>query len=139
MEVQIPWLGVVLAALSAMVIGSFWYSKYAFGAKWQKMIGLSGDRMAKEGPRALAILVVVSFVTAYVLARFINYAHYLSQNSWLTDSLQTSLWVWLGFALTTIVAHGVFEPRDRYLMAINAGNRLVTLVVMALILSAFFK
>lgn len=139
MEVQIPWLGVVLAAVSAMVIGSLWYSKAVFGAKWQKMIGLSNDRMAKEGPKALSMLVVVSFVTAFVLAHFINYAHAYNQGTWMSDSFQTALWVWLGFGLTTILAHGVFEPRDRTVMVINAGNRLVTLVVMALILGAFFK
>ena len=84
-------------------------------------------------------MVVVSLITAYILAHFINYTHYFNGGSWGNSALLTALWAWVGFGLTTIVAHGAFEPRDSKVMVINAGNRLLTLLVMGMILGVFFK
>ena len=122
-----------------MVVGTLWYSASLFGKSWQKMIGLSNEHMAKTGPKAMAALMLMSLITAYTLAYFINFTHTGMGGTWLSDSLVTAFWVWLGFGLTTIVAHGIFEPRDAKVMVINAGNRLVTLLVMAAILGMFFK
>jgi hypothetical protein len=122
-----------------MVVGTFWYSPWLFGQQWQKMIGLSDAAMKKSTPAALAWLIPTSFLTAYVLAHFIIAAHGYYHGTWMNDSLQTATWAWCGFALTAVLAHGVFEPRDRMVMAINAGNRLATLLVMGLILGLSFS
>jgi uncharacterized membrane protein len=138
-QVVFPWAGVIMSALSAIVVGSIWYSPWVFGAQWQKMIGLSDKDMKKRATTALAWLIPASFLTAYVLAHFIMAAHGYYHGTWMNDSLQTAFWAWVGFGLTTVVAHGVFEPRDRLVMAINAGNRLATLLIMGLILGVSFS
>jgi hypothetical protein len=137
MQVQVSLIGVILAAVAAMVIGFVWYHPKFFGATWQKMIGLSDKDMKKNMPTAMGMMVVVSLLTAYILDHFINYAHSFMAVSWMSAAVQTSLWVWLGFGLTTIVAHGAYEPRDRQVMLINAGNRLATLLAMGLVLGYF--
>jgi Protein of unknown function (DUF1761) len=135
--VVVSWLGIFLAAVSAMIIGAVWYSPALFGKAWMHAIGLSEAEMKKRMPSAMGSLVVVSLVTAYVLDHFINYAHLFTSASWLDSGLSTAVWIWFGFGLTTIVAHGAFEPRDRKVLLINAGNRLVTLLVMGAILGFF--
>lgn len=139
MEVQIPWLGVVLAALSAIVIGMIWYSPSVLGKQWMKITGIKEADMKKQMAPATVTLVVVSLLTAYVMAHFINYTHLWSGESWMNSGLQTAFWAWLGFGVTTIVAHGIFEPRDKQVMLINAGNRLATYLAMGVILGAFLK
>lgn len=137
MEAQVSIIGVLLAAASAIAIGTIWYNPKLFGASWQKMIGLSDAEMKKNMGPAMGMMVFVSLLTAYILAHFINYAHSFMAVSWMSAGVQTALWAWLGFGLTTIVAHGAFEPRDRQVMLINAGNRLVTLLAMGVILGYF--
>ncbi len=137
MEAQVSLIGVILAAASAIVIGSIWYSPKLFGGMWQKMIGLTDQEMKKNMGPAMIMMVVMSLLTAYVLDHFINYTHNFMAVSWMSAGLQTALWVWLGFGLTTIVAHGAFEPRDKQIMLINASNRLVTLTAMGAILGFF--
>jgi hypothetical protein len=140
MTLQIPLLGILLATVAAMVVGTVWYSPALFGKSWMKMIGTDKEHMDEAMLKAVPMLVVVALLTAYVLTIFINYAHaFMPAQDWFTTALVTSLWVWLGFGATTVLAHGVFEPRERMVMLINMGNRLVTLVLMGAIIGAFLK
>ena len=137
MQILVSFWGVVLAAASSMAIGMLWYSDNMFGKSWKKMIGTTDKQMKKNMGPATGILVLTSLLTAYILDHFVNYAHNFMAVSWMSAGVQTALWAWLGFGLTTIVAHGVFEPRDRQLMLINAGNRLASLLAMGIILGYF--
>ncbi len=139
MEAQLPVIGIILASLSAMIVGMVWYSSKVTGTAWMAMIGIKDKDMQAKIASAMPMLVAAALVTAYTLALFTNYAHAFNGGTWMTDSIMTAIWLWIGFGVTTIVAHGVFEPRDRRVMLINAGNRLVTLLVMAVILGLFYK
>lgn len=126
------WLGIVLATVAAMVIGSLWYSKLLFGNQWQKLVGLKDSDMKKGMAKGMIIMLVMAFVSAYVLKRFIVIAAPASY----MEALKVALWIWLGFVVTYVVGGGVFEKRPPKLMAINLANQLVTLLVMAAILFA---
>ncbi len=139
MSIHISFIGVLLSTAAAMVIGGLWYSPFLFGTPWMKAIGLTDKAMKARTKGALGVLVVVYAVTAYVLSLFTAYYHAYSGGSGLKGGLVTALLVWLGFGATTILAHGVFEPRDRSVLYINMGNRFVTLVSMGLIVGACFK
>lgn len=70
MEVQINLWAVVLATVSSMVVGSIWYAQAVFGKRWAQLanIDLAKDRNNADMYRPLVITLVVSFITAYVLA-----------------------------------------------------------------------
>ena len=137
MFVGVSAVGVILAAVSAIVIGMIWYSKATFGKQWMSMMGISDKDMKKGMAQAMVWLVGISLVTAFVLAQFTVYVHSYMGGSWLAAGFETALWAWLGLAATAIFAHGVFDPRDKKVLYINAVNRLVTLLVMGLIIGAF--
>lgn len=139
MQVDISWLGVVLAAVSAMAVGSLWYSKFMFGKPWQKISGATDSGMKEKMGPAMATMLVISLVTAYILAHFVVYTHGYNHGTAVGDGLQTGLWAGLGLGATTIFAHGLFEPRNKKILWINAGNRLVTLTIMGAIIGAFIK
>jgi hypothetical protein len=137
MFANVSVVGVLLAAISAMIVGTIWYSKAVFGGQWMSMMGISDKDMKKGMAQAMVWLVGISLVTAFVLAQFIVYVHAYMGGSWLAAGFETALWAWLGLAATAIFAHGVFDPRDKKVLYINAVNRLVTLLVMGLIIGAF--
>ncbi len=71
MEAQVNWLAVVLATLSTMVVGSIWYAPQVFGKKWMKLIGKTEKELGNNkaaATQAILITLVVSFISAYVLA-----------------------------------------------------------------------
>lgn len=134
MEVQINYLAVFLAMVSSMVVGAVWYSKSVFGTTWAKLVKLSDKDMVAGAPRAMGITVVVSLITAFVLAHMSFIAHSFYGNSFLYDAMLTAFWLWLGFTAARIVTHDVFEQRQTKLTVLSVTHELITLEVMALII-----
>jgi hypothetical protein len=131
--------GWVLGGLSAIVVGVIWYSPFLFGKQWGKALGVSEKEMAQDRAKVMPVLLIISFLTAYVLSLLTAYFHNYTHDGWLMSGFDTAVLAWVGLAGTALVAHDVFDPRPKSKLYINLGNRLVTLVVMGLIIGAFAK
>ena len=133
-EVQVNYLGVFLAGLAAMVVGSIWYSKPVFGKMWMKMVGLTDEKQKSGGMKPLVIAAVLSFITAYVLAHTIELSYAYFGRPYVETGLITGFWLWLGIAFTQMVMHDAFEQRPMKLTFLNVMSQLVTLLAMGLVL-----
>lgn len=136
MNVEINMVGVLLASLAAMVVGSVWYAKPVFGKSWIKLLNLDEKRMKKDAPKAMASAVLMSLLTAFVLAHVTYLSNAFYGGSFMSSAVTTAFWMWLGFQFTLVVMNGFFEQRPVKLMFINASNQLVTLLAMGLVLGA---
>ena len=134
MEVDVNWVAVLLATASTMVVGSIWYAPAVFGNTWMKLVKLDKAKAAKNGIKPILVTVVVSFITAYILAHVSFLSNVYSANSWLYDSLMTAFWLWLGFVAARMITHDAFEGRPLKLTVMNVSHELVTLMVMGLII-----
>lgn len=130
MNVEINYLAVFLAMVSSMVVGAIWYAKPVFGTEWAKLVGLNDKKMQQGAARAMGITVVVSLVTAYVLAHVAYLSNQFFGNSFLQDSLTTAFWLWLGLTAARFITHDAFEQRQPKLTLMNVAHELVTLLVM---------
>jgi hypothetical protein len=133
MSVEVNWAAVLLATLSTMVVGSVWYTPKVFGKKWEKLARIDPKHKA-NAVQAIAITLVVSFITAYILAHVIFLANNFFGNTFLTDAMATAFWVWLGFTAARFITHDAFENRPKQLTLMNIAHELVTFMVMALII-----
>ena len=135
MEVNVNWLAVLLATASTMVVGSVWYARPVFGNAWIKLAKLDIKKMEKEGAaKAILVTLVVSFLSAFVLAHVSFLAHDYFKNSFLQDVLSTAFWTWLGFTAARFVTHDAFEGRPAALTLMNVAHEFVTFMVMALVI-----
>lgn len=134
MEVQINWIAVFLAMVSSMVVGSIWYAKPILGEKWQKLVKLDDKKMQKGAVKAMGITVVVSLITAFVLAHVTYLSYSFFDTSFMSAALTTAFWVWLGFTASRMITHDAFEQRDTKLTMMNITHELVTLLVMGLVI-----
>jgi hypothetical protein len=125
---------VLLATASSMVIGSIWYSRRAFGAYWMRAVGHTEQSMRESAVGPLVITVLVSFVTAWVLAGTVAIAQNFYGGSFLTSSLLTAFILWAGFTAARMVTHDAFDRRPAGVTVLNIAHELVTLEVMALII-----
>jgi hypothetical protein len=135
--IAINYWGVLAAAVASMIVGGVWYAQGVFGKTWAKLAGLKLDG-GKPTPQnmapLLAIQFVASLVTAYILAHFVWFVHYFTQDTWITDGINTALWVWLGFVASRLLTHDLFEGRRKKLTLLNIAHEVVTLVVMGLVI-----
>ena len=130
--------GVILAAISSMVVGSLWYMPQAFGKSWAQLTGVKLEKIGKGTPKQMAwtygSVFLASLVTAYILAAMTFVDQQFFRDSYLYDAFNVALWLWLGFTAARIYVHDAFEKRRKKLTVLNAAHELVTVLVMALII-----
>ncbi len=139
MSVDINYLAVFLAALSSMVVGSLWYMPATFGKAWMRLTGVTPDRSKMSAGKMTWMygsVFVASLLTAYVLAHIAFLGNKYMGDSFLSDTLQAAVWLWLGFTAARLYVHDTFEERRKKLTVLNAAHELLTVLVMALIIGA---
>lgn len=124
------------AGIAAMIIGSLWYSPLLLGNQWMKLNNISekdSKEMRKGAMSSLLGMFVGSLIMAYVFAHVLV----LIGASTITSALVSALWLWLGFIVVPYSSGVLFERRPVGLFFINIGYYLVSMLVMALILTAW--
>lgn len=134
---EINFWAVVLATLSSMVVGSIWYTPKVFGNYWMKTANVTPSGNSRDAIRPIAITLVVSFVTAWVLAGSVAIAQDFYGGSFLANSLITGAILWAGFTAARFITHDAFDNRPAGLTVLNCAHELVTILVMALIIGLF--
>lgn len=131
---SINWLGVVLAVLASMVIGSFWFNPKTFFPMWWKAIGKEGlDASQNSMPMGLVWGLLV--LAAFVQAVFISLMVHVMGNVSLVSGATAGFFLWLGFVAPSSLTNKLFADRLKA-WALEAGNHLITFVVMGAIIGA---
>ncbi len=126
---------VVVAAVVAFGVGAVWNGPLLFGNARQMLLGIRPDAVADTRVPAGKILgeVLRCLVVAYVLARFVVL---LGVNEW-TDALQLGVWLWIGFQAALLAGAVIWENMPWKLYAIHAGDALVKVLLMAVLLGVW--
>lgn len=133
---EINYWAVLIATLSSMAVGAIWYSMKVFGKRWVKLARVDMDR---GGSAVVPILVtlLVSFITAWVLAGATNIAWHFYGGGYLLAALGTGVILWAGFTAARFITHDAFEGRPSSLTVLNIAHELVTIVIMAIIIGVW--
>jgi len=103
--VEVNMLGVFLAAVSSMVVGSIWYSKSVFGTAWGKMAGIDEKKAKADAGMALTAMFVLALVMAYVLAQVAYLSDsFFADKEYMESAVTSGFWMWLGFVLPIVSA-----------------------------------
>jgi hypothetical protein len=120
---------VLVAAISAFVLGGLWYAPFLFGGVWKKANGFGSG----EPPAANARIFILSFLLSLVMA--VNLAMFLNDPktnlAWGATAgfLAGFGWVAMGIGIVSL-----FERRPWSYLLVNGGYLTVALVVMGAIL-----
>ncbi|GAA1215634.1 DUF1761 domain-containing protein [Rhodoglobus aureus] len=134
---EINYIAVILATLSSMIVGTIWYSPRVFGNYWMKAANVTPSGKTSDAVRPLVVTVIVSFITAWVLAGAAFIAFDFYGGSFFVNTLFTSIILWAGFTAARFITHDQFDGRPNGLTVLNISHELVTLVVMALIIGVW--
>jgi len=130
----INWPAVLVAALSAFMVGGMWYSPKAFGTAWMADTGLSQEEIRKGNKaRAFGMTAVFSLIMAVNLAFFLA-----SPTMPLTIAWGAQAGFYAGvWTFSAIAIHSLFELKSWRLIFINGGYSVVSLTLMGAILGAW--
>jgi hypothetical protein len=130
----VNYLAVVLAAVVVFVLGWLWYSPLLFFKPWMRLRGkdpVAAMAGAKMPGGKLVIELIRCLVLAYVIALFVNH---LSISS-VMGAVHFGLLTWIGFPVIILTGSVLWENIPWQVAAIHAGDWLVKLVVIAVIVS----
>jgi hypothetical protein len=125
---NINLVGSVAGAVAAMAIGSLWYSPWLFANRWQALIGKTPDELGNP------ITAMVTAALMFILMGF-GMSWIIPNGSSIGIGMMWGFIGFWGFALPTVVINGVFERRPWTLLAIYLGYLLLSMLVMAAIIT----
>ena len=136
---SINWLAVLVAGISAFVLGGVWYSPTLFGKAWMHDNNLDVETLRKgNSARIFGWAFIFSLVAAANLAMFLadspaectgNCAQKTDLAWGATAGFLAGLWVFCFVAI-----HGLFEHKPWRLIFINGGYSVVALTLMGAII-----
>ena len=124
---DINWIAVLVAAVSAFVVGGIWYGPL-FGKKWMALVGVTEESMKEAN---MAQIYGTAFVLNIIAAA--AFAMFLGDVDAQTGALY-GLVAGLGWVATSFGISYLFEGRPMGLWLINGGYHTVQFTVFGLIL-----
>lgn len=125
---NLNWLAVVIAAFSAFVLGSLWYSNILFGKRWMKENKLTNEDIAKGNMlKTFGLAFVLAFIASFFLAMFVGV------DAGVFGGV-AGFMAGLGWVFTFVGMHFLFEQRSFAHFIINAMYSIVSLTIMGLII-----
>ena len=133
---HVNYLAVLVAAIVVFVLGWLWYSPFLFLKPWMRARGLDPDA-AMAGTKMPAGKLIAELlrciVLAFVIAHFIAL---LGVSNWFIAA-HFALLLWIGFPVVLLVGSILWENLPVKVAAINAGDWLVKLLAITIILSVW--
>jgi hypothetical protein len=128
----VNWLAVLVAGISAFILGGLWYSPPLFGKAWMKENNFT-DEIVQKGNKGKIFgwSIILALVMAANLAMFL--ADPKTTLAWgTTAGFLSGIWVFCGIAIT-----GLFEQKSARYIFINGGYQLVALTLMGAIIGVW--
>jgi hypothetical protein len=128
----VNWLAVLVAGISAFVLGGVWYSPALLGKAWMTENKMTVDdvRRGNKG-KIFGWSFLLSLVMAANLGMFISTPE-LNLLQGITFGSLTGLWIFCGIAIV-----GLFEHKTARYIFINGGYMIVALTLMGAIIGAW--
>jgi len=133
---HVNYLPVLVAALVVFVLGWLWYSPLLFYNPWMRLRGLD-PVAAMAGAKMPAGKLVVELLRCVLLAYFIaRFVALLGIAGWM-GAVHFGFMVWIAFPVILLTGSVLWENIPWKVAAIHAGDWLVKLLVISLIVSVW--
>ncbi|MDA0688614.1 MAG: DUF1761 domain-containing protein [Proteobacteria bacterium] len=124
----INWLSVIIAAVSAFMVGGLWYGPL-FGKAWAEGFGLSDEYLASRNmPMVFGVSLLLSFIAA------INLEMFIGAEATLAFGVFAGFTAGFGWVAAFLGILYLFEKRTLKVFLINGGYCVVALTTMGAIL-----
>ena len=136
---SINWLAVVACVVASMIIGGTWFGPKTFFPVWWKAIGKSESEPSSGMGMGMVwgLIVLSAFVQAVFMSLMVHAMGSMTPGgATLGSGAMTGFFLWLGFVAPASLTNKLFADRLKA-WVLEAGNHLITFVVMGAILGAW--
>jgi hypothetical protein len=126
------WLAVLVAGISAFVLGGVWYSPALFGKAWMKENNLTNEEVQKGNKgKIFGWSLLLTLIMSVNLAMYLHTPD-IDFKLGLLYGLLAGVWVFCGIAIV-----GLFELKTGRYILINGGYCFIALGLMGAIIGAW--
>jgi hypothetical protein len=118
-----------------MIIGTIWYSKFAFGNMWIEAIGKTQkefEQMRKGAGKSYIASLLSSLITLFILGEIILLINITD----ILDGIILAFMIWLGFLILGSISNILFEDRPVKSFIIYGTYQLVTYIIAGIFFTA---
>lgn len=123
---------ILVAALSAFLLGGLWYSPALFGKAWERANGFDTPPPATNMAKVFGLSFLLSLIMSFNLAAFLNNPATTTAFGAAAGFAAGFGWVAMGIGIISL-----FERRPLRYVLINGGYMTVALTLMGTILGAW--
>lgn len=135
MLAEVNYVAVVVAGIGGFFVGAVWYLPFTFGPLWLKANPHILQDMESGGRlQRYTVALICSILQAFVLALCLLY---IGRNTGLGTALLAATLLWLGFTLAPSLVDTLISRRKLAGWLVDAGHRLLAILVMAFLLTAW--
>ncbi len=129
---NLNWLAIIIAAASAFLLGSLWYSPLMFARRWMKETGITEESAKNTSMlRLFSLAFILSFVAAFFLAMFIG------PGAGIASGGMAGFMTGVGWVFTFMGISYLFESRSLAHFLINSLYSVASLTLMGLIIGVW--
>ena len=126
---NLNWVAIIVAAVSAFILGGLWYSPLMFVKRWMKETGITEESTKKNNRvKIFSLAFLLSLVASFSLGMIIG-----TDKDGATGAL-AGLTAGLGWVFTFMGISYLFEARTLAHFLINAMYSVVSLTLMGFII-----
>jgi uncharacterized protein YneF (UPF0154 family) len=129
---QINYLAVLVAALSAFIIGGLWYSPLLFANVWMREARISEETIKQAN---MVKIFGLSFILSLIIS--FNLAAFLGPDSDLIWGITAGALAGVGWVATSLGIIYLFERKSLKLFLINAGYLAISFIISGAIIGAW--
>lgn len=129
---NLNWLAIVVAAVSAFVLGGLWYSPLMFVKRWMKETGITEESTKKTNMlKVFGLAFILSLMASFFLAMFIG------ARAGIGFGAMAGFMAGLGWVFTFMGISYLFEARTFAHFLINSMYSIVSLTIMGAIIGVW--
>jgi hypothetical protein len=126
---NLNWLAIIVAALSAFILGGLWYSPLMFVKRWMKETGITEESTKNTNMGKLfSLAFILSLLAAFFLAMFIG------SDAGAGFGALAGFMAGFGWVFTFMGISYLFESRTLAHFLINSGYSIISLTIMGFII-----
>lgn len=129
---NLNWLAIIVAAISAFVLGGLWYSPLMFVKRWMKETGITEEDTKRTNMiRLFGLAFLLSLIASFFLAMF------LGPKAGAGFGAIAGFMAGFGWVFTFMGISYLFESRTFVHFLINAAYSVISLTIMGFIIGAW--
>jgi hypothetical protein len=129
---NLNWLAIIVAAISAFVLGGLWYSPLMFQKRWMKETGITEESTKNTNMlKIFGLAFILSFIASFFLAMFIG------PKADAGFGAMAGFMAGVGWVFTFMGISYLFESRTLAHFLINSIYSIVSLTIMGFIIGVW--